>query len=43
LPFCVKENGYEEHCKKMSYYEIEGTSARLVNLVTQIISLAIAE
>ena len=42
LPYCVDEAGYDEHMRKMAMFNAQGTSARLVNLVAQIITMAMA-
>lgn len=42
VPYCVNEEGYDKHMRKMELYNTEGTSARLVNLVSQIITLAMS-
>ena len=42
VPYCVDEQGYEQHMRKMEMYNNPGTSARLINLTAQIISLAMA-
>ena len=40
LPFCVDEAGWEKHCEKMSYFNTEGTSARLTQMTAYIMALA---
>ena len=42
LPYCVDEKGYEEHMRKMSMFNNAGTYARLVDLVSHIITMAMA-
>lgn len=42
LPFCVDEEGFKEHCRKMQMYANPNTSARLATIAVEIISLAMA-
>lgn len=43
LPFCVDEEGFKEHCRKMQMYANPNTSARLATIAIEIISLAMAD
>lgn len=42
LPYCVDEKGYAEHMRKMSMFNEPGTAARLIDLTSHIITLAMA-
>lgn len=40
--YCLTDEEYEDYERQINYYNIEGTTARLANIVTQIITLAMA-
>lgn len=42
LPFCVNEKGFEEHCRKMAFYNTNGAKARVGVIATEVMSLAMA-
>lgn len=42
LPLCVTDDQFLKYEQKMSYFAVEGTSARLASLTNQIITLAMA-
>lgn len=43
VPYCVDEKGYEEHCRKMRMFDNVDTTARLMNIAVQIVTLAMAK
>ena len=42
LPFCVDEQGFKEHCRKMAFYNADGAKARVGVIATEVMSLAMA-
>lgn len=42
LPYCVKDEQYLEHCRKMMMFNNQDTTARLATMTTQIVSLAMS-
>lgn len=42
VPYCLDDEGFAEHCRKMLMFNNPDTTARLINITSQIFALALA-